>query len=122
MRLHIWDTGGQEKFKAVSSLYYRGAHAALVCYSIIDDNSFRSLDDWVKQLDEHGNISKMVRFVIANKSDVDKAERRIEFKQGRAYAELKGYEFFETSAISKPESINEVFSTLAESIKAKYSE
>ena len=59
----------------------------------------------------------MVRFVIANKSDVDKAERRIDFKQGRAYAELKGYEFFETSAISNP-----VFSTLAESIKAKYSE
>ena len=48
MRLHIWDTGGQEKFKSVASLYYKGAHAAMVCYSVIDDNSFKALDDWIK--------------------------------------------------------------------------
>ena len=87
MRLHIWDTGGQEKFKSMSSLYYKGAHAALVCYSITDDNSFRCLEDWLKQLEEHGNIDKMIRFIIANKCDVDKEERRIEFKVGRGFAE-----------------------------------
>ena len=48
LRLHIWDTGGAEKFKAIAPLYYRGAHAALVVYSIVDENSFRSLDDWIK--------------------------------------------------------------------------
>ena len=48
LRLHIWDTGGAEKFKAIAPLYYRGAHAALVVYSITDENSFRSLDEWLK--------------------------------------------------------------------------
>jgi small GTP-binding protein len=48
LKLHIWDTGGSEKFRSVAPLYYKGAHAALVCYSIIDDNSFRSMDDWLK--------------------------------------------------------------------------
>ena len=48
LRLHIWDTGGAEKFKTVAPLYYRGAHAALVVYSIVDENSFRSLDNWLK--------------------------------------------------------------------------
>jgi small GTP-binding protein len=40
MRLHIWDTGGSEKYKTMTSLYYRGAHAALVVYSVSDENSF----------------------------------------------------------------------------------
>jgi small GTP-binding protein len=78
LKLHIWDTGGSEKFKSVAPLYYKGAHAALVCYSVIDDNSFRSLDDWLKQLDEHGSLENMVKIIIGNKCDVDKEERTIE--------------------------------------------
>lgn len=91
LRLHIWDTGGQDKFKSVAPLYYKGAHAALVVYSIIDENSFRSLDEWIKALDEYGTFDNMIRFVIGNKNDVDKEERRVEMRQGKAYAETKGY-------------------------------
>ena len=80
LRLHIWDTGGQDKFKSVAPLYYKQAHAALVCYSIIDENSFRCLDEWLKQLEEHGNIQKMIKIIIGNKSDVDKEERRVEMR------------------------------------------
>lgn len=61
----------------MTSLYYRGAHAALVVYSVSDDNSFQSLDDWLTQLDENGNIEKMVKIIVGNKSDVEKHERRI---------------------------------------------
>ena len=48
LKLNIWDTGGQEKHRAVNSLYYKGAHAALVCYSVCDQNSFRCLEEWLK--------------------------------------------------------------------------
>ena len=83
LRLHIWDTGGQDKFKSVAPLYYKGAHAALVVYSIIDENSYRCLDEWLKQLEEHGNIPKMIKIIIGNKNDVDKEERKVEARQGR---------------------------------------
>ncbi len=33
-RLEIWDTAGQEKFRSFAPMYYRGAHAALVCYDM----------------------------------------------------------------------------------------
>ena len=87
LRLHIWDTGGAEKFKTVAPLYYRGAHAALIVYSVIDDNSYRSVDDWLKQLEDHGTYDQMVKIVIGNKSDVSKDERRVEFKQGKLMVE-----------------------------------
>lgn len=47
LRLHIWDTGGAEKFKSVAPLYYRGAHAAIVCYSVMDELSFRGTEEWL---------------------------------------------------------------------------
>ena len=53
LRLHIWDTAGSEKFKAVTPLYYRGAHAAIVCYSVMDDLSFQGTKEWLQQLNEH---------------------------------------------------------------------
>ena len=87
LKLHIWDTCGSEKFKSVAPLYYKQAHAALVCYSIIDENSFRCLDEWLKQLDEHGNVNKMIKIIIGNKNDVEKDERMVEIRQGRAFAE-----------------------------------
>ena len=40
LKLQIWDTAGQEKFKSVAPLYYKGAHAALVVYAIDDEESF----------------------------------------------------------------------------------
>ena len=56
----------------------------------------------------------MVKIVVGNKCDVEKQERQVEFKMARAYAEQKGYKFFETSALSNNESIKDVFSELAE--------
>ena len=51
----------------------------------------------------------MVKFIVGNKSDVDKYERRIDIKSGKYMAESKGLEFFETSAILDDDSINSVF-------------
>lgn len=34
LRFEIWDTAGQEKYRSVAPLYYRGAHAALLVYDI----------------------------------------------------------------------------------------
>ena len=47
MKLHIWDTGGSEKFKSVAPLYYKDAHAALVVYAIDDESSFTAVDNWL---------------------------------------------------------------------------
>ena len=45
-----------------------------------DENSFRCVDDWLKQLEEHGNIPKMIKIIIGNKNDVDKEERKVEMR------------------------------------------
>ncbi len=120
LKLHIWDTSGYEKFEKVAPLYYKDAHAALVVYGVDDQRSFDYLDYWIKQLDKHSNQPKMVKYLIGNKSDVDKERRKVQMKDGKNFSELKKMEFFETSAKVNDGSINDVFSTLAQELLKVY--
>jgi GTPase SAR1 family protein len=33
-KLQIWDTAGQESFQSITKIFYRGAHAVLLTYSV----------------------------------------------------------------------------------------
>jgi Ras-related protein Rab-2A len=33
-KMQIWDTAGQESFHSISKIFYRGAHAVLMCYDV----------------------------------------------------------------------------------------
>ncbi|CDW81616.1 ras-related protein rabf1-like [Stylonychia lemnae] len=129
--LYIWDTAGGEKFQALAPLYYRvkskyiinifqNAHAAVVCYSVTDDDSLKQIDTWLNKLDEHGNIAKMIKVVVGNKSDVDKSERRVDLKEGKLFAQQRDLPFFETSALLNDGSIDELFQKLASQIKQSF--
>lgn len=45
IRFEFWDTAGQEKFKALSGTYIRGAHIVLIAYSLADQASFDNARD-----------------------------------------------------------------------------
>mmetsp|Transcript_6174 Transcript_6174/g.4370 ORF Transcript_6174/g.4370 Transcript_6174/m.4370 type:complete len:128 (+) Transcript_6174:114-497(+) len=68
MKMHYWDTAGTEKFKSLSSMYYKDVDAVLLVYAINDSNSFRELESWETE------IKKMtgdpIVFILGNKSDL----------------------------------------------------
>ena len=80
------------------------------------------MDYWINQLDEHGNQPKIVKFVVGNKSDVEKDRRKVQARDGKKYADARQMEFFETSAFLNDGSINDVFSSLATQIKKTFQE
>lgn len=43
MKLHLWDTSGEERFRAMAPLYYRDAKAMIVVYDVTDMNSFDAI-------------------------------------------------------------------------------
>jgi small GTP-binding protein len=69
-KLQIWDTAGQEKFRSMAPMYYRGAHAALVVYSVVDASSFAAVDNWVTLLRDNNTDTGMAVFLVANKIDL----------------------------------------------------
>ncbi len=78
-----------------------------------DDSSFAALDDWRKKLDDNCNIEKVVKIIVGNKSDASKDERRVDIKEGRAYAERRKLEYFETTTVINDGSVTVVFEKIA---------
>ncbi|KAJ6091545.1 hypothetical protein N7467_003514 [Penicillium canescens] len=93
VRLQIWDTAGQERFRSISRLYYRGAHACLLCYDITDESSFQEMAGWLRELRKNigtgeDNLDPLVIHVVGTKSDIvtmDPSRRRIPFERTIAY-------------------------------------
>lgn len=50
VKLHIWDTGGHEKFRSMISLYYRDAVGAIICYDLTDERTFESTQYWINEM------------------------------------------------------------------------
>ena len=40
VKLHIWDTGGSDRFRSLVSMYYRDAVAAIICYDLANERTF----------------------------------------------------------------------------------
>ena len=68
--LQIWDTAGQERFRVLAPMYYRGAQAAILVYSIIEEASFQQIDYWSSSLKENAG-SSVELFLVGNKCDLE---------------------------------------------------
>ena len=72
MSLSIWDTAGQEKFDALTKLYFKDAEAALIVYDVTNKQSFEKTRKWVKDLEEYqqGTSIQVVKLLVGNKTDM----------------------------------------------------
>ena len=50
LKLQVWDTAGQESFRSITKIFYRGAHVVILAYSIINGLSFENLTDWLREV------------------------------------------------------------------------
>ena len=95
IRLQIWDTAGQDKFRTISKTYYRGARGIALVFACNDEKSLNSLKSWMKQIEAYSDDST-VKILIGNKTDTWK--RVISNEQGKWVAEEYNIQYFETSA------------------------
>ncbi len=118
VKIQIWDTAGQDKFRAITKNYYKGAHGILLIYDITDTNSFDNVKSWIEQIREETGV-KVIIYLIGNKNDlVD--ERKIKPEDGQKIADEFGVPFFESSAKSGM-NVNEIFESLVQKIDEEFS-
>ena len=80
--ISLYDTAGQEKFRAVTRNYYKGSDGIFLIYDITDKSSFESIERWIDSIrDAIGNTSdsKYAMILIGNKLDL--VEKGIAEKQ-----------------------------------------
>jgi len=96
IKLQIWDTAGQEKFRSITRSYYRGAAGALLVYDITRRETFDHLQSWLEDCRRYSN-QNIVIMLIGNKSDLEN-KRKVSKEEGEAFAKKHNLTFLETSA------------------------
>ena len=118
IKAQIWDTAGQEKYKAITGAYYKGSKGALVVYDITQKKSFENIEKWVNDLKVAGD-PKITIILIGNKSDLED-KRQVLKDQGEEKARSFGCAFLETSAYSG-DNIEKAFNLMIKEIYEKFS-
>ena len=117
VKLQLWDTAGQEKYKSMVSSYYRGANVALVVFDITSRSSFESLPLWIENYYKNGPEQKNI-ILIGNKKDMAD-QRQVTQEEAEEFSETNNMIYFETSA-KEGDNVDYVFNFAAEKLLEFY--
>ena len=97
IKLQLWDTAGQEQYRAVTNSYYRGSAGALLIYDVTRHETYDKCELWAKNLKEIAGAECQI-VLIGNKSDLIE-QRTVAKEEGENLAAKLGAMFIETSAL-----------------------
>ena len=95
IRLDVWDTAGEARFRNIVEPYYRGAHGVILTYSTTDRASFNAIPEWMERVKQTSLGTKLI--LVGTKADLGSA-REVSYCEGVQLAERLGVPFLETSA------------------------
>ena len=107
IKIQIWDSAGQEKYKGLIPSYVRNSSIVFIVYDVSNRSSFDNVENWISFVK---NIEKTTMILCGNKIDLG---REVETKDGEELAKREGLLFFECSAKSNENIKNMFFSSIA---------
>ena len=94
-KIQLWDSAGQEKYRALIPSYIRGASIIFLIYDLNHHESFDAIDHWLGFVNQYTNKEQVKIILVGNKKDL---ERKVKYEEGQSLAKKEGMLFSETSA------------------------
>jgi len=91
----IWDTAGQEYYDAITKRYYKGAHAALIVFSVENLESFNNVLKWKEKV--QAECGKIPLILVMNKVDLPEEQKLVSHQEAEDLAMKLNLVFFPTS-------------------------
>ena len=112
IRLDLWDTAGQEKYRAIGRHFYKESYIVCLVYDITNNDSFEKIKSiWYPDLKEYGEKLKIVA-LVGNKLD-KYLEEEVKEDDAKKFAEEIKAIYKRTSAMEGT-NIEDLFNTLAD--------
>jgi Ras-related protein Rab-2A len=96
VRLHIWDTAGEEAYRSMTRFFYREAEIGIVVYDVTNKLSFQHLDSWVNDFKEQCPEADVI--IAGNKCDIPAQGRQVSLAEAEQFAADRGFVHIECSA------------------------
>ena len=113
VKVQIWDTAGEERFKSLAMTYYRKAFGILLLFDVTKKSSFMACKNYLEEVRINSD-KKCVIYLVGNKIDlVD--ERVITKEAAEEFAKNENIKYIETSAV-KNMKVSEAFTSLLNDI------
>lgn len=109
----ISDTGGQERYRSMTTSYYRGAHGCLLLFDVTKEESFVNLDSWLENIDVY-HTSEDFPVIIVGTRCQSKA-RRVVYERAEGYAQSRKLPYMELD-MDHMTDVRRVFDTLLDRV------
>jgi small GTP-binding protein len=96
IKLNIWDTAGQEKYRTITTSYYKTAHVVCICYDITNSRSLNNIEGWIDDIKDSNPNATI--YLVGNKIDLN-SERKITKHEINEYCKKNNFEHIEVSAL-----------------------
>ena len=70
IKLQIWQTAGQDRFRAITKNYYKGANGIILIYDVTNLQTYENVKNWINQIREEANPNVVI-YLAGNKVDVN---------------------------------------------------
>jgi len=116
IRVHFWDTAGQEQFRSIIQHFYRGCAGAILVYDTTFWASFNHLTYWVKEIRKDNPTIPLI--MLGNKIDLTD-KKVVPSATAQQFADANEITFFEVSACDN-NTINPAIMKLISDIYEQY--
>ena len=114
--MQIWDTAGQESYKSVTRVFYRGAHIVFITYDVTRSDTFDDVADWVNETKQHASEDARI-YLVGNKSDLD--DRQVTFDKALEFAKAQGLHLVWETSAKEGDNVMELFSVATKDLLKK---
>lgn len=116
--VEIIDTAGTDQFRTMRELYFKNSDGFMLVCSVDQPGSIEELESIYQQIKDVKKEEAISLAVVANKSDIPKADWSIKTEDAAKVAKQWNAKFFIASA-KENENVNEAFTALVAQIRNK---